>query len=153
MRALEQIRSGQGINARVNALDALEEVAARMASKYPPDWLETYGGRIYGAMLGVCFLAYLAISYVHAAWWPLLIPILVPPTVAYIPDLLFARYPGNPRWAHPRAAVGPYDMELVHQIMRSAPGEQRDELMAHYPARTGERVYAVLQVFRDACRH
>lgn len=151
MSAFGQIHSGHGNGAHLLPLPALEHVAGRMARKYPPDWLETHGGRIYGGMLAGCILVYLAIASVNDAWWPLLVPVLVPPTVAYIPDILFARAPGNPRWAHPRASVDAYEMELVHQAMYAAAGPHRDAVMQHYPARTGARVYAVLQIFREIC--
>lgn len=151
MSAFEPIRSGHRNGAHRPPLPALEHVAGRMARKYPPDWLETYGGHIYGSMLAGCILVYLAIACFNDAWWPLLIPVLVPPTLAYIPDILFARAPGNPRWAHPRASVDAYEMELVHQAMYAVARPHRDAVMQHYPARTGARVYAVLQILRDIC--
>lgn len=136
----------------VRSVLALEDVAKRLTEKYPPDWLERYGNRIYGVLLSLSLLSYLCISFHTFTWWAFLIPILVPPIIAYIPDILFARIPGYPRWAHPLAVVDHDDMEIVHQIVYSMNGTRKQRMMEYHPARTGSRVFAILEILRDDFR-
>lgn len=136
----------------VRSVLALEEVAKRLAKNYPPDWLERYGNRIYGVLLSLSFLSYLCISFHNFTWWAVLIPILVPPIIAYMPDIFFARIPGHPRWAHPLAVVDHDDMEIVHQIIYSMNKTRKQRMMEYHPANTGSRVFAILEILRDDFR-
>lgn len=136
----------------VRNLLALEEVAKRLTKKYPPDWLERHGKRIYGVLLSLSFLAYLSLSFHNFTWWAFLIPVLVPPIIAYIPDIFFARIPGYPRWAHPLAIVDHNDMKIVHQIVHSTNEARKQRMMEYCPANTGNRVFAILEILRDDFR-
>lgn len=140
------------IEITVSAVDksaqTLECVEANMTKKYPPDWLEMYGGRIYQLLLVTCFAVYLLMSWSQGPWPSLFIPLLIPPVVAYIPDLLVARRPGRPRWAHHLAVVDPADVEAVHGIIMAAPPAYRVEAVSYYPATTGDRAYEVLKMHR-----
>lgn len=115
----------------------LEEVARRLAQKYPPDWLERHWSRLYAATLAVTFLLALALALAWATWWSVLVP-LCGPTLLLIalPRLLFGRTPGHPRWAHRLAVLDRQDEALVCSLLRlpdDAPlsGEQFFELLRH----------------------
>lgn len=126
----------------------LQCVEANMTKKYPPDWLEIYSGKIYTLLLVTCFAVYLLMSWSQGPWPSLLIPLIIPPVVAYIPDVLMARRPGRPRWAHHLARVDPADVEAVHGVMWAAPLAYRSEAMSYYPVTTGDRLYQVLTMYR-----
>lgn len=98
----------------------LEAIAGRLASKYPPDWLERQGRRLYLATLAISFLCAVLLGMAWGPWWGFLIPLLAPTCVLVIlPRLLFGRITGRPRWAHPLATLERQDVELLRRSFAS----------------------------------
>jgi hypothetical protein len=122
----------------------LKDVVRRLSEKYPPDWLERDGTRIYAATMGVCFLAALLLAFMWTRWWAFLIPLVGPPLfVRILPRLLFGREPGRPRWAHARAPVDQRDEELIRRIVNSMGPVEQEKIANYCPARTGDRFFKI----------
>lgn len=134
--------------ADVKGLLILDEVAERLARKYPPDWLETHGVRIYHWMLAICFLLGPACALLFRAWWSFVPPLLVPPLFALMPVVTFGRALGGPRWADARAVVDRDHMDLIHLVMHRAAPAMKQEMMRHYPAHSGDRVFEIAALAR-----
>jgi hypothetical protein len=130
--------------ASIHDFIVLDKVRQNLSEKYPPDWLEKHGVKIYGATLAGCGMIYLIIAFVWAPWWNLLIPIIVPPLfITLLPKVFWGREPARPRWAHPRAVVEWRDVEQVNRIVRSMPLDQRTAIMEYCPANTGDRFFEI----------
>lgn len=120
---------------------ALDDVARRLAGKYPPDWLERNGRQLYAATLAASFVLAIVLGLAWGPWWGFLIPLLMPSLVLMIlPRCLFGREAGRPRWAHPLAVLDRQDVELLRRI--AAPPQGR--------ALSGDHVF---EIWRQArCR-
>lgn len=113
----------------------LEAVAARLARKYPPDWLERQGRPLYVATLVLSFLAAVLAGLAWGPWWSFLLPLFMPTVVLVVlPMLLFGRVTGRPRWAHPLAVLDRRDADLVR---RTVPA------LEHLDAISGDRFFRV----------
>jgi hypothetical protein len=96
----------------------LEAVAVRLARRYPPDWLERQGRTLYLATLALSFLVAVLAGLAWGPWWGFLIPLFMPTIVlVLIPQLLFGRVAGRPRWAHRLALLDRRDAELVRRTV------------------------------------
>ena len=123
---------------------ALEDVARRLACKYPPDWLERNGRQVYGATLAASFALAIALELAWEPWWGFLVPLLLPPLVLVIlPRCLLGRAAGRPRWAHRLAVLDCQDAELVGRIAAQAQG----------PALSGERFFEIWRHARCCIDH
>lgn len=113
----------------------LDAIAVRLARKYPPDWLERQGRLLYLATLGMSFVAAVLVGLVWGAWWSFLIPLILPTAVlTVIPQLLFGRVAGRPRWAHRLAVLAPRDIEMVRRKVSA---------LQHCEAISGDRLFEV----------
>lgn len=130
----------------IQDLLVLEGIAARLAGKYPPDWLERHGRPLYLATVAVSFLCAVLLGLAWGPWWGFLIPLFMPTCVLVVlPRLLFGRVTGRPRWAHPLAALDRQDAELVRRLFAS---------MRYRSTISGDDVFALCcRVRHAACRH
>ncbi len=134
MNTLEHVHPG-AIPARHYRL--LDDVARRLADKYPPDWLERHWRRLYAATLAFTFVLAVALSLAWTPWWSMLVPLCGPTLLLIVlPRRLFGRTPGHPRWAHRLAVLDRQDAALVRALLGlplDAPlsGERFFELWRH----------------------
>jgi len=116
----------------------LEKIRQKLSQKYPADWLERDGTKLYGWTLAGCGSIYLIVAIICVPWWNLLIPVMVPPLfVRLLPIVLFGRDPARPRWAHECAVLEGRDVMQVDRIVRPMPLDQRMALTGYCPATTG----------------
>ena len=129
----------------VRDFQSLEEIARRLAHKYPPDWLERKGQSIYASTLAASFVLAALIGLAWGPWWGFLVPLLAPGLVLIVlPRCLFGRDAGRPRWAHPLAALDRQDAELVGRIAalghdRKVSGERFFDIWRQVQACAGPR--------------
>jgi len=125
-------------------------VASRLATSYPPDWLERCGPQLYAVATLLCFLLGYWIAVVWSAWWAYLVPTAGPLLVSAVPMALFGREPGCPRWAHPKAVVDARDVALVDMIVDAMDAGLRRQLAPYCPPRDGAKFFRVWQALHDA---
>lgn len=127
----------------------LEEVATRLAAKYPADAYERFWKGTHRrwsvAAIAVCLLMW----GVGAPWWGVPIPwLLYTGVTCWLPRLLWQRLEHAPRWAHPAARLDDADVVLVSQFVLTLKPVQRAQLEALLPVKTGDEFYTVLEAAR-----
>lgn len=123
---------------------ALEDVARRLARRYPPDWLERQGQQVHAATLFASFALAIVLGLAWGPWWGFLLPIMLPLLVLVIlPRSLFGREAGRPRWAHPLAVLERHEVELLERC--AAPAQGR--------ALSGEHVFTIWRQARSHIDH
>lgn len=122
----------------------LKEVARRLASKYPPDWLERDGQALYTATLAISFPAAILVSLVWSSWWGLVIPLAVPGALLILlPRLFFGREVGKPRWAHPMAVLDHQDSAKVGSVVKSLESNRDLDIADLHAVVTGDQFFRV----------
>jgi len=127
----------------------LQGVALRLATRYPPDWLERRGEQVVGAAVLGCFLLACLIALVWSPWWAYLVPVVLPPLISgVIPSCLLGREPGCPRWAHPKAIVDEQDVALIGAIVAALDRPLREQCLKHCPADSGTKFFSIWQALQ-----
>lgn len=119
-QALNKLRLTKPDDISDQDLRAVEDVARRLAKKFPPDWLERDGPALYATTLVISFLLAILVSLVWGPWWSFAIPLIAPGAILIVlPRIIFGRDVGKPRWAHPLAALDIQDSARVARVMKS----------------------------------
>lgn len=119
----------------LHAVYVLDGVAQRLATSYPPDWLERHERPLYWTSVAVSFVAAVLSASIWGPWWGFVIALLGPSCLlVLLPRLLFGRTAGRPRWAHRLAVLDGRDAALVRSLGVGAPG---------FEAISGERFFAI----------
>jgi len=104
----------------IQQLMLLDGIARRMSRKYPPDWLERQGRSLYLATLATSFVTAVILGLAWGPWWGFLVPLFMPTCVLVVlPQMLFGRVTGRPRWAHPLAVLDRQDADLLRRLIAS----------------------------------